>query len=150
MLQPGTQAPDFVLKDQQNNDFRLSEMIGKKKIVLYFYPKDETMGCVAEACSFRDQYEDFVEAGAEVVGVSGDSVQSHQDFIQNRRLPFILLSDPGRKIHQLYEVGSALFGLSAERITYVIDLRGEIRYAFHSQFRFQKHVEDALEMVKQG
>lgn len=148
MLQPGTQAPDFSAPDQNGNEFKLSKLIGSKNIVLYFYPKDETPGCTAEACSFRDQYEDFLEAGAEVVGVSGDSVNSHQKFAQNRRLPFILVSDQDRKVHTLYDVGKGILGLLSDRVTYVIDQKGIIRHAFKNQFNATKHVGEALSILK--
>lgn len=148
MLEIGTQAPTFTLKNKEGEDIHFGDLIGKKNIVLYFYPKNETPGCTKEACGFRDLYEDFIEAGAEVVGVSGDSIRSHQKFANNRRLPFILLSDPDLKVHKLYEVSSTLFGILRNRITYVIDKEGIVRYAFKSQININKHVGGSLEVVQ--
>lgn len=149
MLDPGSKAPDFFLKDQNGKDFRLTDVVGKKNIVLYFYPKNETPGCTKEACAFRDHYETFTDAGAEVIGISTDSVESHQKFAQNRNLPFVLLSDPGFAVHRLYDACPSFFGIWKARITYVIDREGTIRHAFHSQFQVQKHVEDALKTIQE-
>lgn len=91
----GDGAPDFALPSQYGETVRLGDLIGEKVVVLYFYPKDDTPGCTAKACSFRDGYEDFVEAGAEVVGMSSDSAESHERFAAGNGLPFILLSDGG-------------------------------------------------------
>src|SRR5947207_15052260 len=90
----GDRAPDFELESATGQKVRLSDFLGKKNVVLFFYPKDETTGCTIEACTFRDAYEDFVGVGAEVIGVSGDSLASHNRFAGRHRLPFILLSDP--------------------------------------------------------
>ena len=148
MLQIGNPAPDFELKNAQGEIFRLSELKGKKNIVLYFYPKDDTRGCTAEACSFRDQYEIFKEQGAEVVGVSSDDETSHQKFMAKYSLPFVLLSDPGGKVRKLYEVPKTL-GLIPGRSTYVIDKEGIIRYAFNSQMKPLEHVQNALRVLQQ-
>lgn len=147
MLPIGSKAQDFKLKDKEGNDFQFGDLLGKKTIVLYFYPKNETPACTKEACAFRDAYEDFLEKGAEVVGISSDSVGSHLKFASNRRLPFILLSDPDLEVHKLYGVSSSFFGLFRERITYVIDKEGIVRHAFKSQINIGKHVADSLEMV---
>ena len=119
-------------------------------MVLYFYPKDDTPGCTAEACSFRDQYEDFVSRGAIVVGVSTDSVESHQRFALKYRLPFLLLSDVGGAVRKLYQV-PRLFGFLplSGRVTYVIDARGIIRYAFNSNSEPQRHVRETLDLLGQ-
>ena len=109
-VQVGERAPDFTLPDQKGKDVRLSDLLGKKNIVLYFYPKDDTSGCTAEACSFRDSYEVFKDAGAEVLGVSSDTVDSHQRFAMKHRLPYILLSDAGGTLRKQYGV-PATFGL---------------------------------------
>jgi thioredoxin-dependent peroxiredoxin len=123
----------------------LRDKIGKP-LVVYFYPKDETYGCIKEACEFRDQYEDFVAAGAEVIGVSRDDAASHSSFKSHHRLPFTLLSDPGGKVASAWGVRGKL-GLPG-RVTYVFDKAGVVRHRFDSMIRFGKHVEEALEVVK--
>ena len=125
----------------------LKELIGQKTIVLYFYPKDETAGCTAEACSFRDSYEDFKAAGAEVIGVSTDDATSHEAFKKHHRLPFTLLTDPGGAAAKTLGVKKT-FGLIPGRVTFVIDRAGVIRHRFDSQVRVQKHVAEALEIVR--
>ncbi|MBC6990269.1 MULTISPECIES: peroxiredoxin [Hymenobacter] len=147
MLQVGDKAPDFTLKTTSGDSFRLSEQRGKRNIVLYFYPKDDTPGCTAEACSFRDQYEDFQELGAEVVGVSSDSEASHQKFTQKHRLPFPLLADEGGKVRKLYEVPRVLLGILPGRVTFVIDKHGVIRYIFNSMSRATDHVQNTKEIL---
>ena len=147
-LSIGDRVPDFTLKDAQGKDFALAEVLGKKTLVIYFYPKDETAGCTAEACSFRDEYEEFTRAGAEVIGISRDSVDSHRSFAANRRLPFVLLSDSNNAVRQRFGVAPSLFGLVAGRVTYVVDKAGIVRHVFNSQLRATKHVDEALAMVK--
>ena len=147
MLQIGDQAPDFSLNTTTGDTFRLSEQRSHRSIVLYFYPKDDTPGCTAEACSFRDQYEDFQDLGAEVVGVSSDSEASHQKFTQKHRLPFPLLADPGGQVRKLYEVPRALLGLLPGRVTFVIDKAGIIQYIFNSMSRATDHVAQAKEVL---
>lgn len=144
----GDQAPDFELLNQRDETVSLSHYLGKKNIVLYFYPKDETPGCIKEACGFRDNYEAFQEAGAEVMGVSGDSVNSHKLFALSRRLPFQLLSDPKNKIRKLYGVSGDFFGLTPGRETFVIDKEGVIQMRFSSQFQIDQHIEDAIRTVR--
>lgn len=148
MLQTGKPAPDFELKNTQGEIFRLADLRGRKNIVLYFYPKDDTRGCTVEACSFRDQYEIFREQGAEVVGISSDDVSSHQQFSVKYQLPFVLLSDLGGKVRKLYQVPKTL-GLIPGRATYVIDKNGIIQYAFNSQLKPLQHVQNALQILKQ-
>jgi peroxiredoxin Q/BCP len=147
-LRPGDIAPDFSLKDQKGEVVRLSDFRGKKAVVLYFYPKDDTPGCTTEACTFRDDFKDFAGAGAEVLGVSADSPESHKRFDAKHRLPFRLLSDPEGEVRKAYGVSSTL-GLLPGRVTFVIDKAGVVRHVFSSQFRPKKHVEEALEILKQ-
>ena len=147
MLQLGDQAPDFTLRTTTGDTFRLSEQRGQRAIVLYFYPKDDTPGCTAEACSFRDQYQDFQDLGAEVVGVSSDSEASHQRFTQKHRLPFPLLADDGGQVRKLYQVPRALLGILPGRVTFVIDKEGAIRYIFNSMNRATDHVETAKKVL---
>jgi peroxiredoxin Q/BCP len=144
----GDSAPDFALPNQSGETLRLRDLVGKKIIVLYFYPKDFTLGCTAEACAFRDNYEVFKEAGAEVVGVSSQSVDSHKRFALANQLPFILLSDEDSKVRKLYGASSA-FGLMPGRVTYVIDKKGIVRHIFSSQLNPTKHIEEALRIIRE-
>ena len=143
----GDVAPDFTLQSNKGGEVKLSDFRGKKNVVLYFYPKDETAGCTAEACSFRDSFEDFTAAGAEVIGVSDDSVESHVSFAKNHRLPFHLLSDPGGKVRTQYGVKPTLIILKG-RITFLIDRQGKIVHTFSSQVQMTKHVTETLKMLK--
>ena len=144
----GDRAPDFTLPSLTGESVSLESFLGKKNIVLYFYPKDNTAGCTAEACSFRDSYEAFQEAGAEVIGISSDTEKSHQQFANQHRLPFILLSDLGGVVRKFYGV-SATFGLLPGRVTYIIDKQGIVRHIFSSQFAPQMHVAEALKVLKE-
>jgi thioredoxin-dependent peroxiredoxin len=144
----GDQAPDFTLPSQSGEQVRLQDRIGQHVVVLYFYPKDNTSGCTAEACAFRDSHEVFTDAGAEVIGVSSDSVDKHAGFAGKHNLPFTLLSDAGGKVRKAYGV-PATFGLIPGRVTYVIDRDGTVRHVFSSMTNIGKHVNDALEVVRQ-
>ena len=124
----GSKAPDFSLPDQHGRRINLSDYLGKTNLVVYFYPKDESYGCTREACSFRDSYEIFKEAGAEVIGISSDDIASHQAFVANHKLPFILLSDKGRTVAEKYGVGKSM-GMLPGRVTFVIDKQGVVQYA---------------------
>ncbi|MCC3152460.1 peroxiredoxin [Hymenobacter sp. BT770] len=146
MLQVGQPAPDFTLKTTTGETFRLSELRGRH-VVLYFYPKDDTPGCTAEACSFRDQYEDFKDLGAEVVGISSDSEKSHQKFTAKHNLPFQLLADEKGEVRKLYEVPRALLGLLPGRVTFVIDKKGVIQYIFNSLSGATDHVNNAKKVL---
>ena len=146
-VQVGDMAPDFTLPSLTGKPVSLASFIGQKDIVLYFYPKDNTPGCTAEACAFRDSYEVFKDAGAEVIGVSSDSEQSHRRFASVHHLPFILLSDVGGKVRRLYGVPST-FGLLPGRVTYIIDKRGIVRHIFSAAFAPQKHVDEALKVLQ--
>ena len=146
-LKVGDKIPDFKAKDTNGTDFDSQNVVGQKPLVIYFYPKDNTPGCTAEACSFRDQYEDFKDLGAEVIGVSSDSVASHQKFTKQYQLPFILLSDPDKKIRNLFGVPSGLFGLLPGRVTYVVDKNGIIQMIFDSMLA-GKHISKALKAIK--
>jgi peroxiredoxin Q/BCP len=144
----GDTAPDFTLMSQSGTPVSLQDFRGKKSVVLYFYPKDDTPGCTTESCAFRDRYEVFQTAGAEVIGVSGDSNESHQRFAAKYQLPFTLLSDPGNKVRKLYGA-TAAFGLFPSRITYVIDRNGVVQYVFDSMFNFKGHVEESLKTLQE-
>ncbi len=146
-VQVGEKAPDFTLTTQIGDQLTLSEYFGKKSVVLYFYPKDETKGCTKEACTFRDSYDVFTKLGAEVLGISGQSVESHKSFATHHGLPFILLSDQDNKIRQLYGV-PATMGIIPGRVTYIIDKKGVVRHIFNSQYQPQKHVEEARQVLE--
>lgn len=126
----GDPAPDFRLPRQDGTEFHLGDILGRRPVILYFYPRDDTPGCTAEACGFRDRHAVFAEADAEVVGVSRDSVESHLRFAAKYGLPFTLLSDPDGRVHRLYGVPRAMLGLLPGRVTYVIDRAGIVRTVF--------------------
>lgn len=146
-IKTGDQAPDFTLPKQDGTSVNLKELLQKSAVVLYFYPKDDTPGCTKEACSFRDSYESFKEAGAEVVGISSQSTASHEAFAARHRLPFTLVSDEGGKVRKAYGVPSTL-GLLPGRVTYVIDQSGTVRHVFNSQLNATKHVSEALQVIQ--
>src|SRR3954470_24708111 len=146
-LSVGTEAPDFTLNDQDGKPVSLRSFRGQKSVVVYFYPKDDTPGCTAEACSFRDQFTEFTDAGAEVIGISSDSEASHKKFAEKHRLPFTLLSDKGASVRAAYGI-PATFGLLPGRVTFVIDKEGVIKLAFNSQINATKHVSESLAILK--
>ena len=146
-IQAGDKAPDFTLASQAGESVRLSDRLGERVVVLYFYPKDETPGCTKEACAFRDSHDVFAEAGAEVIGVSSDSIDKHAAFAGHHGLPFTLLSDEGGKVRKSYGVPSTL-GVLPGRVTYVIDRTGTVRHVFNSMTNIGRHVNDALDVVK--
>lgn len=146
-LKVGDKIPNFTAKDTNGNDFDSKDLIGIKPMVIYFYPKDNTPGCTTQACSFRDQYEDFKDLGAEVIGISSDSVISHQKFTEQFKLPFILLSDSDNKIRNLFGVRADLFGLLPGRVTYVADKTGTIIMIFDS-IRAKNHIPKALDAIR--
>jgi thioredoxin-dependent peroxiredoxin len=147
-IQVGDKAPDFTLPSQSGEPVRLYDQLGERAIVLYFYPKDNTPGCTAEACAFRDSYEVFTDAGAEVIGVSSDSVDRHAGFAGQHKLPFTLLSDQGGRVRKSYGVPAKL-GVVPGRVTYVIDRGGTVRHVFNSMTNIGQHVDQALEVVRQ-
>lgn len=142
----GQRAPDVRLSDGTTT-YWLADLVGKKIVVVYFYPRDDTPGCTIEACGFRDAYEQFVAAGAEVIGISSDSVESHARFKARHKLPFTLLSDPGGKAAEAFGV-SKTFGLIPGRSTFVIDRQGLVQLRFDGQLRVNEHVARALDLVK--
>jgi peroxiredoxin Q/BCP len=150
-VQVGDLAPDFSLPAQDGKTVSLKDFRGKKAVVLYFYPKDDTPGCTREACSFRDSYEDFKDAGAEVIGVSADSPESHQQFIAKYHLPFTLVSDSDNALRKLYgvqNVSTEKYGVLPGRVTYVIDKEGIVRHVFSSLFEAERHTTEAINILK--
>lgn len=146
-IKVGDKAPDFTLPNQTGEQITLSSFRGQKAVVLYFYPKDDTPGCTVESCSFRDSYEDFVATGAEVIGISSDSPDSHQAFASKHNLPFTLVSDANAAVRKAYGVPATL-GLLPGRVTYVIDREGIVRHIFNSQFNPKGHVAEAMGILK--
>ncbi len=147
-IQTGEAAPDFTAESAAGQQFSLSSYRGKQSVVLYFYPRDGTSVCTAQACAFRDAYEDFTQAGAVVIGVSEDSLAKHRDFSASKQLPFILLSDADGRLQKLYGVSKTL-GLIPRRITFVIDKQGIVRHTFSALLSGDKHVVEALAIVRQ-
>ncbi|KAL0912582.1 hypothetical protein M5K25_018564 [Dendrobium thyrsiflorum] len=143
----GSVPPNFNLKDQNGKNVSLSNYKGKP-VVVYFYPADETPGCTKEACAFRDSYEKFKKAGAEVVGISGDDPSSHKAFASKYRLPFTLLSDEGNKVRKQWGVPSDLFGTLPGRETYVLDKKGVVQLVYNNQFQPEKHVDETLKLLQ--
>ncbi|GAB4838083.1 hypothetical protein Ancab_027614 [Ancistrocladus abbreviatus] len=143
----GSVPPSFSLKDQDGRDVKLSKFKGKP-VVVYFYPADETPGCTKQACAFRDSYEKFKKAGAEVVGISGDDASSHKAFAKKYRLPFTLLADEGNKVRKEWGVPSDLFGALPGRQTYVLDKNGVVQLIYNNQFQPEKHIDETLKLLQ--
>jgi len=146
-VQIGDKTPDFELADQTGNRVRLYDLIEKQNIVLFFYPKDDSPGCTKEACAFRDSYEVFQEYGAEVIGISSDSEDSHKKFSEKHKLPYTLLSDKKGKVRKLFDVPKTM-GIFPGRVTYIIDKQGTVQQLFNSQLNFKGHIEEALNVLK--
>lgn len=145
-LSVGETAPDFTLNDQNGEAVTLSSFRGRACVVLYFYPKDDTPGCTAESCSFRDHFTEFSDHGAVVIGVSGDSEASHKAFAEKHRLPFTLVTDRGGELRKKYGV-PATFGLLPGRVTFVIDTSGVVQHTFNSQLDATRHIDEALAVL---
>ena len=141
--------PEFSLPDQDGKMYDIKNVLGSKKLVLYFYPKDDSPGCTKEACYFQDLFEVFKEADAVVIGISGQSVESHKKFAEKYRLSFTLLSDNGNKVRKLFGVPANAFGILPGRVTYVADRSGKVVYMFNSQMQAERHVDEALKILKE-
>jgi len=148
-IEVGSTVPQFTLADQNGNLFSISSVIGKKNLVVYFYPKDDSTGCTAEACAFRDQFEVFNEADAMIIGISGQSVASHKKFAEKYRLSFTLLSDNEDKVRKMFGVPVNFLGLLPGRVTYIVDKAGKVIYIFDSQTKATKHVDEAMRILKE-
>jgi peroxiredoxin Q/BCP len=146
-VKEGDRAPDFSLHAQDGRTISLHDYAGQRSVVLYFYPKDFTIGCTAEARTFSANYDEVKKMGAEVIGVSSDSASSHESFASECDVRFPLLSDEGAKVRELYGVKSSL-GLLPGRVTFVIDKNGIIRRVFASQMNPKGHVSEAIEALK--
>jgi thioredoxin-dependent peroxiredoxin len=145
-IEVGSKIPDFTLPDQDGKIFNIKDVLGKENLVIYFYPKDDTPGCTKEACTFRDQYEEFRKVNAKIIGISGQSVASHKQFEEKYKLPFTLLSDEDNKVRKLFGVSS---GPIPGRVTFVVDKTGKVVYTFDSQMQAAKHVEEAMRILKE-
>lgn len=147
-IEIGDTIPDIILKDQDGKLFNLKSETKGKNVVLYFYPMDDTPGCTAEACSFRDQINDFIDANAAVIGISNQSDESHKKFAKKNNLPFTLLSDKGNKVRKMFGVPTSFFGLFPGRVTYVINKEHKVVYIFNSQTKIQDHIDNSLNILK--
>ena len=143
----GSVAPDFTLPSQAGEMVSLKDFLGRKSVVLFFYPKDNSPGCTREVSAFKDYFEEFEKLDAEVIGISSDSVESHRSFAAKHDLSFALLSDEGGNIRRLYAVPKT-FGLFPGRVTYVIDKEGVMRHVFASQLSVERHVQEALRALR--
>jgi len=144
----GDKAPDFTLPNQDGALVSLSDYYRQNNVVLFFYPKDFSPGCTTQACIFRDHYEDFTDLGAEVIGISSDSVESHRKFLDEYLLPFTLLSDGNGEVRSLY--GSTKgFGFLPGRYTFIIDREGILRHIFTSETNMKKHIDEALRVLRE-
>jgi len=145
-IKEGSKVPEFSLPDQDGKEFHSKDVAGKEKLVIYFYPKDETPGCTKEACAFRDSYEVFRDAGATIIGISGQSSASHKKFAEKYHLPFTLLSDTNNTVRKLFGVKT---GPIPGRVTFVVDKAGTVVYTFNSQTQASRHVDEALRAIKE-
>jgi len=144
----GDKAPDFTLPSQDGTPVRLYDLLGTRAVVLFFYPKDHSKNCTIEACAFRDSYEVFTQAGAEVIGISMDSAESHAAFAAHNRLPFLLLSDTAGAVRRLYGVPPTL-GIMPGRVTYILDTQGMVRKLVAPLLQPAQHVTESLAIVQQ-
>ena len=142
----GALVPDFSLQDQDGHTFTLSSALAKGPVIVYFYPKDDTPGCTKEACSFRDSFAAFQDAGVQVVGISSDDVASHKRFAEKYHLPFTLLSDTKGEVRKLFGVPKTM--MMPGRVTYVLDSKGKVVHQFNSMTKATQHVEEAMEAIK--
>jgi peroxiredoxin Q/BCP len=143
LIRVGDPAPDFALEAPDGRTVRLSDYRDKKNVVLFFYPKDDTRGCTVEACTFRDSHAAFIDAGAEVIGISADDGDSHRRFADRHHLPMLLLSDPAGEVRSRYGVRTTL-GILPGRVTFLIDRQGIVRHVTDSQLRVRSHVHESL------
>jgi peroxiredoxin Q/BCP len=145
-LKPGDDVPYFILRDQHGDNFSIRDHIGKKKMVIYFYPKDESAVCTAEACAFKDSFTEFTEAGALVIGINSGTVKSHESFSRQNNLPFSLLSDTDNTVLKRFGVKPWLFLTGRE--TFVVDLDGKISFTFRAFLNGWEHPRQVLEFLK--
>lgn len=147
-IEVGDVIPLFSLLDQNGSLFHLKDVLGKKNLVIFFYPKDESPGCTKQACYFQDMFEIFQENDALVIGISGQSVDSHKKFASKHHLSYTLLSDVGNEIRNKFGVPTNIWGLLPGRVTYVVDKTGSVQYIFNSQREVTKHVDESIRIIK--
>jgi peroxiredoxin Q/BCP len=145
-VEVGDIVPSFSLLDQNGNLFDINTFLGKKKLVIFFYPQDGSLNCTKEACYFRDLSDVFDEAGAVVIGISGQSVDSHKQFAEQNKLNYTILSDSEGSVRKLFGVPTKIFGLVPGRVTYIADKSGKVVYIFESQTDVMRHVDEALKI----
>jgi len=145
-IQVGDTIPGFTLKDQNGKEFAISTLLGRKKLVIFFYPQDGSLNCTREACYFRDLTDVFDEVDAVIIGISGQSVESHKEFAETNRLNYTLLSDHNNIVRKLFGVPGRVFGLIPGRVTYVADRSGKVVHIFDSQTEVQRHVDEAMKI----
>lgn len=143
MLKVGQEAPDFTLFDQNGNQVSLADFKGKQNVVLFFYPKDNSPGCTAQSCSFRDNYIGFKSLNTQVLGISDDSTESHKNFSQKNRLTYPLLSDRNGTVREKYDLKKFL-GFLPPRTSFAINTDGKIVAVFSSQLQVSKHIDEML------
>jgi len=146
-LSVGDKAPEFTLPNAKDEQVRLGDLLKDRGVVLYFYPKDETPGCIAEACSFNDNLQGFDKYGYRVVGISKDSIGSHGKFANHYHLNFTLLSDKHNEVRKLYGVTNVFLGLIPGRKTFIIDKQSIIRYIFDYQLKATLHITEAIKAL---
>lgn len=144
----GDKMPDFELLNQDEQLVRSRDLIGDQHLILFFYPKADTSGCTKEACKFRDEFADFTQANANVVGISSDSPSAQKAWAKKNQLPFTLLCDDKSGVRKQFGIKGNLFGLIPGRVTFIIDKNGIIQHVFNSQMNFEKHVSEALDALK--
>lgn len=147
-LKVDDRAPDFSLLNQDGEYFNLSDHLEKDNVLVYFYPKDETPGCIKEACTFRDSMDEFKSLNCTVVGISGDNLSSHQRFANKYDLTFSILSDPKNRVRRLYGVKAAIPGILPGRKTYLINKAGNIAHISEYQFKPLLHIKEALKALQ--
>jgi thioredoxin-dependent peroxiredoxin len=140
----GSHIPDFKLPDQNGKMFDIKSVLGKKNLVIYFYPKDGSTGCTREACNFRDKLGVFKKLDAEVIGISGDGVVSHKQFADKNRLEFTLLSDQKNKIRSLFGVPTSMLNTVPGRVTYIVNKKGIVTHITNSLTKPDKHIQEAI------
>ena len=150
MAKINSKCPLFDGINQDGKTFKIKDHLGKKPIVIFFYPKDYTPGCTAEACSFRDNYKEFEIFNCLVIGISSDKYKTHRHFKEKYNLPFTLISDPKKTIRKLFKVPNTLFGLMPGRVSYVIDKNGIIKGVFNSQFNPLSHISNTINCLKEN
>lgn len=145
-MKVGDKAPDFTLQAQDGRMISLHDYAGRKNVVIYFYPKDFTVGCTAETKAFSDSYDDLLRLGAEVIGISTGSTESHGSFAEECGAKFPMLADDGGRVRESYGAKGS-FGIIPGRVTFVVDKHGTVRHVFSSQIRPKQHISEAIDAL---